>query len=218
MAHPYMQEGLLCHQSQSQDHRGDTRRPAITRGELDRAVEGHHTSSRTGICSFVREGTAGALLEAYEMTSSKLQVCMFLTKLHEGSTSSSGTCAAWMVFTWEHHNCQVRDWHPPFSPQIEQVNSEHRHEIKSNQINFIHIDHNHIASMGFIICTVNYILCPWTLNSRNLLTGGKKGDGSNLRKSHKGGIPLPVTGYKLHQQNNIILHVTPSSMTGLAEG
>ena len=35
-------------------------------------------------------------------------------------------------------------------------------QIKSNQINFIHIaqNHNHIASMGFTICTVNNILCP----------------------------------------------------------
>ena len=39
--------------------------------------------------------------------------------------------------------------------------------IKSNQINFVYIaqSHNHIASMGFTICTVNNILCPQTLNS-----------------------------------------------------
>ena len=58
--------------------------------------------------------------------------------------------------------------------------------------------------MGFIVCTVNNILCPETLDSseeklhmlmeknqkKNLLTGGKK-NGRNLRKSHRGGIPLP---------------------------
>ena len=36
------------------------------------------------------------------------------------------------------------------------------HRVKSNQINVIYIaqNHNHIASMGFTICTVNNILCP----------------------------------------------------------
>ena len=35
-------------------------------------------------------------------------------------------------------------------------------QIKSDQINFIYIaqNHNHIASMGFTVCTVNDILCP----------------------------------------------------------
>ena len=39
--------------------------------------------------------------------------------------------------------------------------------IKSNQINVIYIaqNHNHFATMGFTICTVNHILCPSTLNS-----------------------------------------------------
>ena len=41
--------GLLCFQAQSQDHGGDSRRPAIAQGELDRAVEGHEPTSRTGI-------------------------------------------------------------------------------------------------------------------------------------------------------------------------
>ncbi|KAJ8377140.1 hypothetical protein SKAU_G00077200 [Synaphobranchus kaupii] len=83
MAHPYVpsQEGLLCLPAQSQERGGDTGRRAITRGELDRAVEGKQPSGRTGICSFVRGGTGGALPEPYKMTSSGLLVCMFLTKL-----------------------------------------------------------------------------------------------------------------------------------------
>ena len=36
--------------------------------------------------------------------------------------------------------------------------------IKSDQVNVIYIAHNHIASMGFTICTVNDILCPYTLD------------------------------------------------------
>ncbi|KAK0153437.1 hypothetical protein N1851_004874 [Merluccius polli] len=75
---------------------GDTRRPAVTQGELDRVVEGHQHNSRTGICSFVREGTGGALPEPYKMTSSRLLVYLCLTKLSETDsclTSSSGTCA-----------------------------------------------------------------------------------------------------------------------------
>ena len=75
--------------------------PAVTWGELDTAVEGHQPSSRTGICSFVWGGTGGALPEPYKRTSSRVPVCMFLTKpsetdtmrWHEGPTASSGTCA-----------------------------------------------------------------------------------------------------------------------------
>ena len=39
--------------------------------------------------------------------------------------------------------------------------------LTSNQINFIYIaqNQNHIASMGFTICTVNNILCPYTHDS-----------------------------------------------------
>ncbi|CAB1428941.1 unnamed protein product [Pleuronectes platessa] len=69
--------------SHSQEHRGDTRRPAVKQRELDRAVDGHQPSSRTGICSFVRVGTGGALPEAYKMTSSRLLVCMFLTNFQK---------------------------------------------------------------------------------------------------------------------------------------
>ncbi|KAK0149974.1 hypothetical protein N1851_009262 [Merluccius polli] len=69
--------------AQSQEHGGDTRRPAVTRGELDRVVEGHQHNSRTGIYSFVREGTGGALPEPYKMTSSRLLACMCLTQLSE---------------------------------------------------------------------------------------------------------------------------------------
>ena len=51
MAHPYVlsQEGLLCLPAQSQECGGDTRRWAITQGELDKAVEGQQPSSRTSI-------------------------------------------------------------------------------------------------------------------------------------------------------------------------
>ncbi len=41
-AHQYVPwpEGLLCLPAQSQEHGGDSRRQAVTLGELDRAVEG----------------------------------------------------------------------------------------------------------------------------------------------------------------------------------
>lgn len=58
---------------------GDTRRPAVTRGELDGDVEEHQPSSKTCICSFVCGGTGGALPESYRMTSSRLLVCMSAT-------------------------------------------------------------------------------------------------------------------------------------------
>uniref|UniRef100_A0A671V6P6 Symplekin scaffold protein n=1 Tax=Sparus aurata TaxID=8175 RepID=A0A671V6P6_SPAAU len=47
---------------------------------------------------------------------------------------------------------------------VYKINQPHlqSNQIKSNQINFIYIaqNHNHIASVGFTICTVNNILCP----------------------------------------------------------
>ena len=128
MAHPYVpsQEGLLSLPAQSQECRGDTRRRAMTRGELDRAVEGQQPNSRVGICSFVQGGTGGALLEPYKMTSSGLLVCMFLTKLSwgwdEGPTSSCGTCAnspapcSSVGICREHQNWQFASG-APFSSQ-----------------------------------------------------------------------------------------------------
>ncbi|TWW81313.1 Ataxin-2-like protein [Takifugu flavidus] len=44
-------------QAQSQEHGGDSRRPLVTPGELDRALEGPQTLSRISICSFEQEGT-----------------------------------------------------------------------------------------------------------------------------------------------------------------
>ncbi|KAJ8354154.1 hypothetical protein SKAU_G00217210 [Synaphobranchus kaupii] len=56
MAHPYVpsQEGLLCLPAQSQERGGDTGRWAITRGELDRAIEGQQPSGRTDESRFTR--------------------------------------------------------------------------------------------------------------------------------------------------------------------
>ena len=45
MAHVQTQKGFLCLPAQSQEHRGDTRRPDVTRGELDRVIEGHHPAA-----------------------------------------------------------------------------------------------------------------------------------------------------------------------------
>ena len=56
---------------------------ADTWAELDRAVQGHQSSSRTSIFSFVWGGTGGALPQSYKMTPSRLLVCMFMTKLSE---------------------------------------------------------------------------------------------------------------------------------------
>ena len=76
----------------------------------------------TGVCSFVRGGTGGALPKPNKMTSSRLLVCMFLTKLswgwYEGLISSSGTCAhspapcSSMAFVRKHQNWKVCHWHP----------------------------------------------------------------------------------------------------------
>ncbi|CAB1457306.1 unnamed protein product [Pleuronectes platessa] len=60
--------------AQSIEKGGDTRRPAITQGELYNAVEGHEPSSRIGICSFVQGGTGGTLPWHNKMTSSRLLV------------------------------------------------------------------------------------------------------------------------------------------------
>ena len=47
----------LCVPAQSPEHEGDSRRQAVTLGELDRAVEGPQPISRTDICCFVQGGT-----------------------------------------------------------------------------------------------------------------------------------------------------------------
>ena len=129
MAHPYApsQGGLLCLPAQSQERGGETRRWAVTRGELDRAVEGQQPSSRTGVCPFVWGGTGWALPEPYKMTSSKLLACMFLTKLSEKGLHEGGMraqrplvgpaltaqhCAARLAFAREHQNWKARHWHP----------------------------------------------------------------------------------------------------------
>ena len=83
MAHPFMQSQEVCLPAQSKEHGQETRGSTITWREVNRAVEVHQPSSRTGICCFVWRGTGGAWLESYKMTSSRLMVCMFLTKLSE---------------------------------------------------------------------------------------------------------------------------------------
>ncbi|MBN3298611.1 KDM4A demethylase, partial [Amia calva] len=93
--HTCCRKKVCCVSQYSLEHGGGTKRRAVTRGELDRGVEGHQPSSRTGICSFVRGGTGGVLPEPYKMTSSGLLVCMFLTKLSQTDSmrASSATCA-----------------------------------------------------------------------------------------------------------------------------
>lgn len=54
---------------QSQEHVGDARIQAVKQRELDRALEVHQPSSRTGICSLVLGRTEGALPEPYKITS-----------------------------------------------------------------------------------------------------------------------------------------------------
>ena len=85
--------------------------PRVKRWELDRAIDEHKASSRTGICSFVRGGTEGALTEVFKTTSSRLLVCMFLTKLPKNRLNDQH-CAAQLAFTKEHQNLQVRHWCP----------------------------------------------------------------------------------------------------------
>ena len=117
MAHPYMWSGLLFLPVQSQEHGAETKKPDVTWGEADKAVEGHQPSSRTGICSFVRGGTWRALPEPYKMTFGGLLVCMFPTVrngLHEGGMRArhppvrpeltAQHRSARLAFTWEHQN------------------------------------------------------------------------------------------------------------------
>ena len=61
----------MCLPAQSPEHGGDSRRQAVTLGELDRAVQGPKPISRTDICCFVQGGTGCALPEPYRMTSSR---------------------------------------------------------------------------------------------------------------------------------------------------
>ena len=59
MAHSHvpLQGDLMCLPAQSPEHGGDSRRQAVTLGELDRAVEGPQPISRIDNCCFVQGGT-----------------------------------------------------------------------------------------------------------------------------------------------------------------
>ncbi len=133
MAHQHvpLRECLLCLLAQSQEHRGDSRREAVTLWELDRSVE--------GMCSFVQGGTGWALPEPYKMISSRPLVWMSLTKQSEtdfmrvawGPTSSSGPCAhcpaPWSSIRLCHWAPELTG--PPLVPcdfhRWEQVHPEH---------------------------------------------------------------------------------------------
>ena len=76
------------------------------------------------------------------------------------------------------------DWKLPQSEQQLNKSGQHCHLCQSSQVevNIIHIaqNHNHIASVGFTMCTVNNILCPSIRVKKNspgekkTLTAGKK--------------------------------------------
>ena len=63
----------------------------VTYGELDRSIEGHQPSSRTGICSFVRGGTAGAQNDLQQATGVYVSDQTVRNRFHEGTMSSIGT-------------------------------------------------------------------------------------------------------------------------------
>ena len=97
-AHPYMrsQESLLCLKS-LEETPGD---PAVAQGELDRAVEGHQSSSRTGICFFVWGRTEDCQSPTKWPPAGYKCACFWPNcqkqtpwGWHEGPTTSSGTCA-----------------------------------------------------------------------------------------------------------------------------
>ena len=131
---------------------------AVTQGELDRAIEGHQPSSRTGICSFEPRGTGGALPEPYLMTFSRLLVSMFHTKLSETDSMRS----AWGPddLYWDlcsQPSTQQLDWHWPEIPRIsrsataacslhrwEQVHTKHMWQAWAWQYNGEHIACNGI--------------------------------------------------------------------------
>ena len=129
MAHPRvpLQGDLMCLPAQSPEHGGDSRRQAVTLGELDRAVEGPQPISSTDICCFVQGGTGWALPEPYRMTSSRPLEWMSLPKQSETDFMrvASGRdvpvlCpvltaqhrGARLAFAIEHQNWHVRHWRP----------------------------------------------------------------------------------------------------------
>uniref|UniRef100_A0AAY5KHY5 Transposase Tc1-like domain-containing protein n=1 Tax=Esox lucius TaxID=8010 RepID=A0AAY5KHY5_ESOLU len=145
MAHPYvpLQEGLLYLTVQSQEHAGDTRRRAVTQGELNRAVEGHQPSSRTSICSIVREGTvtARALHNVLQRaTGVHFSDQTVRNRLHEGGIRArhplvglvltAQHCAVWLAFSREQQNWQVCHWCPVLL--TEQVHTEHTIDLKES--------------------------------------------------------------------------------------
>lgn len=85
---------------------------AVIRWELDSAVEEHSHSSSTSICSLWCTGDA---LHPFKMTSNRLLVCRFLTRLSErlrvGVTVWLPSAVQYyLAFYRENQNRKVHDW------------------------------------------------------------------------------------------------------------
>ncbi len=100
----------------------DSRRQAVTQGELDMAVEGPLPISRSCNCSFVQGGTGWTLPEPYKMTSSRPLVWMSLTKQSETDLLRVGLRARrpleGPVLT---AGTVELDWHLPMNTRIEHM-------------------------------------------------------------------------------------------------
>ena len=119
MAHPYVwsQEGLLCHPAQSQEHGGDTRRSAITQGELEGINQAAGPVSATLCeeeqeehCQSTTKSPPGYWCACFWPNCQKQTPWGGMRARHPlmGPELTARHRAARLAFTREHQNCPLR--------------------------------------------------------------------------------------------------------------
>lgn len=110
---------------------------------MRRAGQGHRASSSINICSSVW-GKTGALPEPYKVTSNRLLVCMFLTKISDNESED-------LRYFWLSKESQT-DWYP------------------WSLTNLVYCNNQLVYLVICVICRINYICQRGNLLQKVLVT------------------------------------------------